>query len=462
MASIGKEAGGYRILFVAPDGKRKTVRLGKVSRRQAEAVKTKIEGLNAAALTGHSPDDEVSRWEASLDTIMADKLASVGLIPKRELATLGPFIDGYIARRVDVKPATKEIWRQGKMGLVGFFGADRPMRDITPGDADNYKLHLIGVGLASMTVRKRLQFAKTIFRAAVRHKLILSDPFAEVGIQATMPDRMHFVSRQDTAKILEACPSRDWRLIVALSRYGGLRCPSEVLSLKWQGVDWAAGRITVYSPKTEHCPGKDTRAIPLFPELRPYLEEAFDAAPEGAVYIVDERFRRSSMGKAGWRNCNLRTTFQKIIRRAGLDPWPRLFHNLRSSRETELTERFPLHVVTGWLGHTQEIALKHYCQVTDEHFAQAMEPALNPAQQAAQNPAQQPAERVRSIPQSPCRLGEGSQSDDSRKVNPREGLRGLAAPSGTVVSPWNQRRTDGEGFEPPVDSRPQQFSRLPP
>ncbi len=242
MASIGKEPGGFRILFVAPDGKRKTLRLGKVSRRQAEAVKTKVEALNAAAITGHAPDEEVSRWVAGLGDEMADKLAAVGLAPKRAGAALGAFIDDYVSHRVDVKPATKEIWRQGRMGLVGFFGADRHIREITPGDADNYKLHLIGLGLAPMTVRKRLQFAKTIFRAAVRHKLVAADPFAEVGVQPTMPDRMRFVTREETAKLLEACPNRDWRLIVALARYGGLRCPSEVLSLTWQNVDWEAAQ----------------------------------------------------------------------------------------------------------------------------------------------------------------------------------------------------------------------------
>ena len=52
-------------------------------------------------------------------------MAAVGLIPKPEVkvaATLGPFIKNYVTGRVDVKPATKEVWRQGEMGLVEFFG----------------------------------------------------------------------------------------------------------------------------------------------------------------------------------------------------------------------------------------------------------------------------------------------------------------------------------------------------
>jgi ribosomal protein S18 acetylase RimI-like enzyme len=57
------------------------------------------------------------------------------------------------------------------------------------------------------------------------------------------------------------------------ARYGGLRCPSEVLSLRIQDVDLAGGRITVTSPKTEHYRGKGSRVIPLFPELEPFLRE---------------------------------------------------------------------------------------------------------------------------------------------------------------------------------------------
>lgn len=54
-----------------------------------------------------------------------------------------------------------------------------------------------------------------------------------------------------------------------------------------------------------------------------------------------------------------------IVRRAGLTPWPQLFHNLRASCETELTQEFALPVVIAWLGHSAGVALKHYGQVTD-------------------------------------------------------------------------------------------------
>jgi integrase len=156
-----------------------------------------------------------------------------------------------------------------------------------------------------------------------------------------------------------------------LSRYGGLRCPSEVLSLRRTDVDWVSERITVTAPKTEHHAGKGSRVIPLFPELKPILLRAFELAPSGADYVVHADYRQAALTSSGWRNCNLRTQFERIVKRAGLKPWPRLFHAMRASRETELAADYPIHVVTAWLGNTPRIAMKHYLQVTDADFERA-------------------------------------------------------------------------------------------
>ena len=88
---------------------------------------------------------------------------------------------------------------------------------------------------------------------------------------------------------------------------------------------------------------------------------------------------------AGWMNANLRTTFGKIVRRAGLQPRPRLFHNLRASRETELVEIYPVQVVTSWLGNTPSVAMRHYLMTTDEHFDAAVRGTPESPQKAAQS-----------------------------------------------------------------------------
>lgn len=166
-----------------------------------------------------------------------------------------------------------------------------------------------------------------------------------------------------------------------------------MLSPRWQDVDWEAGRIVVPSPKTELHVGKAGRTIPRFGELRPILAEAFALAPEGAVYVVDGNRREAANTAAGWRKCHLRTQFERIVKRAGQQAWPRLFHAMRASRETELAKEYPIHVVTAWLGNTPRIALKHYLQVTDADFERAAEPlaggAESGARSAQKNAAQQ-------------------------------------------------------------------------
>ena len=90
----------------------------------------------------------------------------------------------------------------------------------------------------------------------------------------------------------------------------------------WANIDWEKGRMTVRSKKTEHHEGKASREVPIFPELRPFLEEAWEQAQVGQEYVIT-RYRG---------NVNLRTQLQRIIKRAGVAPWPKLWQNLRASR----------------------------------------------------------------------------------------------------------------------------------
>ena len=61
----------------------------------------------------------------------------------------------------------------------------------------------------------------------------------------------------------------------------------------------------------------------------------------------------------------------RIITRAGAKSWPKLFQNMRASRETELSETHPIHVVCAWIGDSAAIAAKYYLQVRDSDFDRA-------------------------------------------------------------------------------------------
>jgi integrase len=378
MASIGKDRNGRRrILFVASDGRRKTIRLGKVTAKQAAAFKVRLEALVAGQFSGI--DDETARWVAALPNDMHGRLAAVGLVSPRAKAvslTLGQFLTEYRAGRCDVKPNTQLVYGRTQKHLVDHFGADRLLADITEGDADEWRLYLVSRGLAENTVRRTCGIARQFFRAAVRRRVIPANPFSELKVSVKgNPARAFFISRADSEKILASCPSLEWKLIYALARYGGLRTPSETLLLRWRDIDWEAGKMLVHSPKTEAHPGGESRFVPLFPELAPLLREAFTAAEPGDGFVI-AKHRKTGM--------NLRTHLLRIMAKAGVKQWPKLLQNLRSTRQTELAESWPEYVVCAWLGNSKLVAREHYLQVTERHFRQA---AQLP-ESAAQNPAQ--------------------------------------------------------------------------
>ena len=370
MASLCRDKnGGKRILFML-GGKRKPIRLGAMPVKAAQTVKGHVEALVYAAESNTAPDSDTAQWAAGLDTSLHDRLVSLGLLPKREQAEraavqLGAFIDGIVAARPNMKPNTKRNYLATRAALVEVFGESRDMRTITPGECDDWVLQQQTKGRGPATTGRNVKRARQFFRAAVRKGILPSNPWQDVkAAQQVNKAREFFVDRPTIDKVLAACPDAEWRLIFALARFGGVRTPSETFALTWGDVDWEGQRIRVRSPKTAHHPGGESRMIPLFPELLGPLQEVWEAAREGAVHVIEKH----RIGSA-----NLRTTAEKIIRRAGVKPWGRLFQNLRSSRETELCQSFPLHVAVAWIGNTAAVAAKHYLQVTDADFTAAVQ-----------------------------------------------------------------------------------------
>ena len=86
--------------------------------------------------------------------------------------------------------------------------------------------------------------------------------------------------------------------------------------------------------------------------------------------------------------------------------WEKPWQNMRSTRETELTETHPAHVVCAWIGNSEAVAAKHYLQVTSEHFQKAAG-----MDEAARNAARAKAtdERIRE--------GEGGHTGDNASLN---------------------------------------------
>lgn len=369
MASLSRSANGkFAIQFADPDGRRRTLRLGSMDRKTAESTRRRVEALLTARRQDTDPSDDLSKWVSNLGEEFHARLVGVGLIAgRRSSRLLGEFVRAHIAGRTDLKASTREAMITSMKRLFFFFGEDTRIRSVMPGDIDRWVIYLGERGLAPATLGRTIRRAKEFFKAAMRDGIIDRNPVEDVKAPGyTNADRRVYVPAETIYRIMEGA-SPQWQLIIALARFAGLRIPSEINELRIGDIDFDRRRLVIRSPKTMHHRGKGKRLIPMFPQIAGHIERAFDAARDGQEYLIENKSMR--------RRCcsvSLRKHFLGLLDRAGVEPWPRLFHALRGSAETDLAQRFPIHVCAAWLGHSPKIATEHYLSVTDDDYRKAI------------------------------------------------------------------------------------------
>ncbi|MGP1346257.1 MAG: tyrosine-type recombinase/integrase [Phycisphaerales bacterium] len=405
MASVSSDKdGGRRILWVDGDGKRHSVRLGAISKRDADAVRIKVEALLSAKLTGSTPPREVVMWVAELGDRMHAKLANHELFEPREKSevwTIGPAFERFLAAQTDSKPATITKLKQTRDQLLAHFG-EVELGAIDKAKAEGWRVEM-RQNYATATVGRSLRVARQFWGWCVNAGMVSENPWLAVKAGSERnPERIHFVPRDVFTKVLDACPTLQWRLFLSLLRFGGMRC-GEALALRWSDVNFARRRLWVTSSKTAHHAGGHGRWCPLFPELEALLAQAFAEAEDGADRVLTE-FRPAY---------NPHTHTRRLIKRAGVSEWPKVLHNLRASRQIELCEDHPLHVVCSWLGNSDTVALRHYLRVRDADFDKATGRTADAA------PAPTGAESGARVAQIPAQ----STAAANRPVSPRHSQR---------------------------------------
>ena len=165
-------------------------------------------------------------------------------------------------------------------------------------------------------------------------------------------------------------PNTEWKLLFALSRWGGFRVGSEPRRLNWDDVSWQGTTeipyptILIHSKKTKRYKGKETRIIPIFPELLPLLQDRYEQAEEGEELVLPFLVGRT--------DASLRKTLERAIDRAGLTQWPILWHSMRKARQNELERDHPSHIVAYWMGNSVKTAEKHYLHPDTDDYAKAI------------------------------------------------------------------------------------------
>lgn len=372
----GQKKGRHRVLFVDRENKRQAIYLPRMPKKTAEGVQRAITELERAAKFGHTPADFALAWVATASDDTHERLVKFGLAAPRAaktasvVITLGGLVEAYQRRPgwQKLKPTTQKSSARAFRLLCQHIDPTTPIGEVKKTAARDFYDSLTldrgkgGMGFAESTANIVASIVSTLFNFAIEGDLIEANPFVKLP-RGTVRGNNVDVSLADSLKVLDEMRSTEDKLLFAMARWGGVRTVSEQRGLRWGDVDWERGRIMIRSPKTERHKGKATRWIPLFPEILPHLEARYHEAADGDEFILPKYCLAD--------NSKATTTLISAIKRAGLEKWPRVWHSLRATRQSELAKEYPAHVVAAWLGNSMEVAQKHYLMVGDDQFEKA-------------------------------------------------------------------------------------------
>lgn len=256
-------------------------------------------------------------------------------------------------RKGQIDARTLSMHRKTAENLEEWAGDVRLDR-ITAARAEDFPSFIRDQGVTEETVSLHVRNARVLFEWARRRRLIAVNPFVDVKVQgAGGVRRFHYVKLTDLEKILAECPDDRWRAMFALCRRAGLRF-GEAWRLEWADVNWKDGTLAIHPEGGRETTKQRYRVVPMDPELARLMLECHERATEGRAAMVPQNnvFRQATA----------------IIKRAGLPAYPKPFHALRKSLETDWLGRYPVMTVCKMLGHAPTVAAKHYHQVHDSEI----------------------------------------------------------------------------------------------
>lgn len=326
-----------------------------------------------------------ARLRALMDEVRAEDVQTVTARPKRRgEVTVGDLWAAYRDDRGrELKPSTIHDYGRCVEGwFVPHFG-DQPIHRITRADVDRlvdkmvvgrHKKRGDRPGLAPKSIRNYVTLLTTLLNYAMRTKGWIGQ---NVAAGVTVPaddqedaDELHFLEPHevhDLATMARRDPlygELDHALILTAAQTG-LR-QGELLALRWESVDFAAGVLRVVRNVVRHREttpkSKERRVVPLAPDVARVLLDLGgpDVDPDGLVFanpLTGGYLTRSPLMRR----------YRVALKAAGLDVEFR-FHDLRHTFGTRMAAAgVDVRKIQAWLGHQGMKTTERYMHYAPAH-----------------------------------------------------------------------------------------------
>lgn len=303
MALIQRFGGTYYADFREPNGKRKRISLQTTNLRVASDKYAEL----------------VRRRKAAREKIVVDMDWDV-------------FKDKVFRFMSAERSPNTITWTKLAIKHLEDFNAPRKLAEVTPTLVQGVKEYMINEGFGKHNINRCMQALKAIMHLAEKWELIPEQKWKIIGKLKTPKGRVVFHTDEEIDKLLAACPSLGWRLVVLLGADAGLR-RGEIMNLRWADVDFANNQLYIAPNKTEYY-----RFVPMTESLRSAIERAKIGTE--SEFVVD----------FGTRNVDsLTACYHKIAKAAGVDSF---LHKLRHTFASQLVQNgVELYTVCKLLGH---------------------------------------------------------------------------------------------------------------
>lgn len=295
----------------------------------------------------------MSRRDAEI--AMQRIIASHATVPQMrdvpQSGQLGAWCQRYLEIRADeLDGATIKIHKRSINLLLEYFPANARIDAITKSQATDWRINMKRQnGYVEATACKYVRGVKAVLNRAVAEDWSATHNFHH--LQGSAPRQQMFdrqaIDRSQVESVLEVADEEATALIM-MGYFTGMRT-SEILHLRWEHCDLARNVITVVPRGGVETSKQRLREVRIEPELLVWLAAREQTEPTVLGMIENNRSNMAARSVKG------------ACVKANVEPFT--LKKLRQTRDTIWHSRYPAHVACAWLGHSEQIARRHYLSI---------------------------------------------------------------------------------------------------